>query len=204
MYLVLYFVIFSRFSRIKISKFPQNKKFKIKIGPTFNLKHVYQLKLLLITLFKALLIQFSHASIDRHHSFQSFFTTSTGDYYNETYRVYCYFCLTTHFQLSIVSAARTHKQIIMSLLLISGDIHPNPGPNMSHRHTCRLCKACVRVNERVICCDVCNAWFHVSDLKVQEFHGYVNAVTALIFLKLFFRLHFLFSVTITFLPFRIC
>ena len=159
---------FHAFSRIKISKIPRNKKFKIKIGPPFHLKHVYQLKLLLIILLKALLIQFSHASIDRHHSFQSFFNTSTGDYYNETYRLYCYFCLTTHFQLSIVSAARTHKQIIMLLLLISGDIHPNPGPNMSHRHTCRLCTACVRVNERVICCDVCDAWFHVNCGRINS------------------------------------
>ena len=56
----------------------------------------------------------------------------------------------------------------MLLLLISGDIHPNPGPNMSHKHTCRLCTACVRVNERVICCDVCDAWFHVSCARINS------------------------------------
>ena len=102
--------------------------------------------------------------------------------------------------------------MIMLLLLISGDIQPNPGPNLSHRHTFRLCKACVRVNERVLYCEACDAWFHIScarinstfpDLKIQAFHGYVNAVTALVFLKLFFRLHLLLSVTIIFLPFRI-
>ena len=121
-----------------------------------------QLKLLLILLLTALPLQFSHASIDHHHSFQSFLNNSTGDYYNETYRIYCYFSLTTHFQVSFVSAARTHKQISLLLLLISGDIHRNPGPNLSHRHTCRLCNACICVNERVICCDVCDAWFHIS------------------------------------------
>ena len=63
---------FHAFLRFKKSKSPRNKKFKINIGPTFNSKHFYQLKLLLIVLLRALLIQFSHASIDRHHSFQSF------------------------------------------------------------------------------------------------------------------------------------
>ena len=46
--------------------------------------------------------------------------------------------------------------------MISGDIHPNPGPNIPNRHICSLCNACVRVNERVICCDVCDAWFHIN------------------------------------------
>ena len=198
--------------RFKKSKIPRNKKLKIKIGPTFNLKHVYQLKLLLIILLKALLIQFSHKSIDRHHSFQSFFNNSKGDYHNKTYRVYYYFSLTTHFQLSFVSAARTHKQIILLLLLISGDIHPNPGPNLSYRHTCRLCNACVRVNERVICCDVCDAWFHIScariNITVSRFEG--SRVSSICercdssnFSQLFLRLHILLSVTITFLPFLI-
>ena len=40
---------------------------------------------------------------------------------------------------------------------------------MSHRHTCRLCNACVRVNECVvICCDNCDAWFHISCARINS------------------------------------
>ena len=99
----------------------------MKIGPTFTLKHVYQLKLLVIILLKTLLIQFSHASIDGHHSFQSFFNKSTGDYYIEMYFIYYDFSFTANFNLSFVSMARKRKEIILLLLLISGNIHPNPG-----------------------------------------------------------------------------
>ena len=39
--------------------------------------------------------------------------------------------------------------------------------------------------------------------KIQEFHGFVNAVTPLIFLKLFSHLHLLFILTIIFLQSQI-
>ena len=111
-----------------------------------------------------------------------------------------------------VSAARTHKQIILLLLLISGDIHPNHGPTLSNRHTCRLCNARVRVTEKVICCDVCDAWFHISCTRinstVSRFEGsrvswICERCDSSNFSQTCFRLHLLLSVTITFLQFQI-
>ena len=45
------------------------------------------------------------------------------------------------------------------MLAISGDIELNPGP---YRYPCGNCCKPVRSNQRGICCDECDKWFHMQ------------------------------------------
>ena len=51
-----------------------------------------------------------------------------------------------------------HFSIIGLLLIVSGDIELNPGPV---RFPCGMCGRAVQSNQRGICCDRCDRWFHV-------------------------------------------
>ena len=143
------------------------KTFKIKISLTSKSHNFYQRKLLFTISLKILLMQTNHAYSSMHPSSQIHFLNSNGAYCNVTYQVACFVSLNSHFQSFFVPQAKNRMKLIRLLLLISGDIHPNPGPNTPQRHTCRLCSAHVRVNERVICCDVCDAWFHTSCVRMN-------------------------------------
>ena len=56
--------------------------------------------------------------------------------------------------------------MILMLLLISGNIHPNPGPR-SIRHKCPLCRKSACVEERIICSSACDSWYHVACLNIS-------------------------------------
>ena len=45
-----------------------------------------------------------------------------------------------------------------NLLLLSGDISSNPGPN--RKFPCGVCEKPVKRNQRGVCCDQCNTWIH--------------------------------------------
>ena len=49
-------------------------------------------------------------------------------------------------------------------ILISGDCHPNPGPN--YRFPCGICEKPCRSNQRAIACDSCDTWFHAKCLAM--------------------------------------
>lgn len=49
--------------------------------------------------------------------------------------------------------------IITVLLLISGDINPNPGPR-TPQFPCGVCTKAVKDNQAALCCDGCNVWSH--------------------------------------------
>ena len=64
------------------------------------------------------------------------------------------------------------------ILLLSGDIAPNPGPRprtVNWRHPCGSCKKPVRSNQRGLQCDGCDTWTHLKCLpecmaiSVQEY-----------------------------------
>ena len=63
------------------------------------------------------------------------------------------------------------------LLLISGNVHPHPGP-CSIRHNCSLCRKNACLEERIICCSACDSWCHVACLNVSFPQGEPNGNSA--------------------------
>ena len=51
------------------------------------------------------------------------------------------------------------------LLLLSGDIHPNPGPP---KHPCGTCDTSVRSNQRRVVCDTCETWSHIKCVGIDR------------------------------------
>ena len=51
------------------------------------------------------------------------------------------------------------------LLLLSGDIHPNPGPP---KHPCGTCDTSVRSNQRRVVCDTCGTWSHIKCVGIDR------------------------------------
>ena len=46
------------------------------------------------------------------------------------------------------------------LLLLCGDILPNPGP--LPRYPCGVCRCAVHPSDKALLCDNCDKWFHVE------------------------------------------
>ena len=67
--------------------------------------------------------------------------------------------------LYINRGSYSHLIIIALLLTISGDIEVNPGPI---RFPCGKCNRAVRSNQRGICCDQCDRWFHIRCSNISN------------------------------------
>ena len=52
------------------------------------------------------------------------------------------------------------------LLLLCGDILPNPGP--PPRYPCGVCRCAVRPSDKALLCDNCDKWFHVECTRVSS------------------------------------
>ena len=52
------------------------------------------------------------------------------------------------------------------LLLLCGDILPNPGP--PPRYPCGVCWRAVRPSDKALLCDNCDKWFHVECTRVSS------------------------------------
>ena len=50
------------------------------------------------------------------------------------------------------------------ILLLCGDILPNPGPP---RYPCGVCNRSVRANDKALLCDTCGKWFHIECTRVS-------------------------------------
>ena len=57
-----------------------------------------------------------------------------------------------------VDSARATLCCMLLLLGLSNDINPNPGPIKS---PCGLCSKPVKWNQRAVCCDNCDLWYHI-------------------------------------------
>ena len=51
------------------------------------------------------------------------------------------------------------RLLVIQLLLLSGDIHCNPGPV---KHPCSVCERLVAINHRALQCDQCDEWVHIK------------------------------------------
>ncbi len=64
---------------------------------------------------------------------------------------------------------------LCTILLLSGDIHPCPGPN--YKYPCGTCHKPVKSNQKGILCDSCNKWYHIKciDMPVDEYFRLGNS-----------------------------
>ena len=56
------------------------------------------------------------------------------------------------------------SKLFFSLLLLSGDIHLNPGPV---KYPCGICSKPVKINQRGIQCDFCDKWHHIRCMNMN-------------------------------------
>jgi hypothetical protein len=55
---------------------------------------------------------------------------------------------------------------LLPLLLMAGDIHPNPGPRT--KDPCSVCSRAVKASHHAVCCDNCNKWVHTNCCGMSE------------------------------------
>lgn len=52
------------------------------------------------------------------------------------------------------------------VIMQSGDLHPNPGPYQP-KFPCVICTRAAKWNQRAVCCDQCEGWYHVSCMNMN-------------------------------------
>ena len=53
----------------------------------------------------------------------------------------------------------SNRGFLLPLLILAGDIHPNPGPR-ALKYPCSACHKAVKNRDFAICCDNCDSWIH--------------------------------------------
>ena len=56
-------------------------------------------------------------------------------------------------------ASPSSRSLPLLLLLMSGQVSPNPGPSET-LYPCGICSQNVKDDDNAICCDQCDVWFH--------------------------------------------
>ena len=55
----------------------------------------------------------------------------------------------------------SNKNIVLAILLLAGDVHPNPGPiNRETIYPCGYCQQHVGWSCSGVGCETCNVWYH--------------------------------------------
>ncbi len=78
---------------------------------------------------------------------------------------------------SYFSGRKSRSFLILktTLLLISGDVSPNPGPV---KYPCAVCSRPVASTHRAILCDDCGKWCHIGPkcgkVKVEDYNSYIR------------------------------
>ncbi len=60
-----------------------------------------------------------------------------------------------------------HKLYFLVILVLSGDIQPNPGP-IFHKYPCGKCNCPIKTNQAGIMCEVCYAWHNCKCVCIDE------------------------------------
>ena len=60
--------------------------------------------------------------------------------------------------------------ILLNLIILANDIEQNPGP--PPKYPCGVCQKAVRWNQKALCCDSCNIWYHT---KCENIHDTIYA-----------------------------
>lgn len=64
--------------------------------------------------------------------------------------------------IGIVIWNSTSFHLLTFLLFLSGDLQPNPGPDISGLELCSICSEAVLDDHKTICCNLYDSWVHVS------------------------------------------
>ena len=67
---------------------------------------------------------------------------------------------------STYAECRRPLTLLIVLLLLSGDVHANPGP--STQHPCGVCEGNVTWSRPAACCDQCSVWYHKSCMEMAS------------------------------------
>ena len=82
-----------------------------------------------------------------------------------------------HFCIS--HETKPNSSLFLSLILLSGDVCPNPGPHNA-LDLCGICTKSVKSNQRGICCDLCNIWFHVRrqcvNMRLESYRSHADNI----------------------------
>ena len=68
--------------------------------------------------------------------------------------------------LSTWSYSTVTKKCLLTVLLLGGDIHLNPGPNW--KYPCGTCNKLVKRNQKGIQCDHCDLWYHTKCCSIGD------------------------------------
>ena len=63
------------------------------------------------------------------------------------------------------------SSLALSLILISGNVSPNPGPL---NYPCKICRKNTRKNQKRLYCNACCHWFHIRSGCLQMAEGTYN------------------------------
>ncbi|XP_015763562.1 PREDICTED: uncharacterized protein LOC107342574 [Acropora digitifera] len=74
---------------------------------------------------------------------------------------------------STSTSSRVFKRLLLSLLLLAGDIQLNPEPNW--KFPCGSCNKPVKKNQKGFQCDHCNLWYHTKCCAVGDDSYYLLA-----------------------------
>ena len=62
----------------------------------------------------------------------------------------------------------SHRSLALLVILLSGDIQTNPGPNQAiDAYPCAWCDVACDWSQSAICCDNCSYWFHRSCISMS-------------------------------------
>lgn len=123
----------------------------------------------------ALLYSSSHGSapIAKNSSFSSFSLPSSPSFcklntLDSIYIVRSLYNLKLQPGLTSTFHGIVLKMFALYNILLSGDIELNPGPSRSYKYPCGVCSNPVKVNQKGICCDVCNTWLHIRCIGILD------------------------------------
>ena len=72
-----------------------------------------------------------------------------------------------------------HAKLYLLVILLSGDVHPCPGPQTARKpkDPCGICSKGVRSNSKAILCDSCSKWIHIKCAKfpVDQYNNLVKS-----------------------------
>ena len=65
----------------------------------------------------------------------------------------------------------SNRNIVLAILLLAGDVHPNPGPiNRETIYPCGYCQQHVGWSCSEVSCETCNVWYHRECVAVAHLH----------------------------------